>query len=116
LGYRGLHTFELSFEAYRAPADALIGGDALRGRGFYLQMEGFSQGRLQTAGRAVGLMQAAYESASRYANDRLVFGRPIAANQLARARLGNMAMHLHASRRLSYRAAEMVDGGGGRME
>ena len=40
----------------------LVGGEAGLGRGFYLQMEGFENGRLQTAARAVGLMQAAFEA------------------------------------------------------
>ena len=44
------------------PATHLIGGDAGLGRGFYLQMAGFENGRLQTAARAVGLMQAAFEA------------------------------------------------------
>ena len=48
------------------------------GRGFYYQMAGFENGRLQTAARAVGVMQAAYEAARQYADDRVVFGQPIA--------------------------------------
>ena len=44
------------------PTTASIGGDAGLGRGFYLTMEGFENGRLQTAARAVGVMQAAYEA------------------------------------------------------
>ena len=116
IGYRGMHTCELVFDRYQAPAEALIGGEAWLNRGFYLQMEGFSLGRLQTAGRAVGLMQAAYDDASQYASDRVVFGQPISDNQLARAKLGGMALHLHASRRLSYHAAELLDAGAGQME
>ncbi len=41
------------------------------GRGFYYQMAGFENGRLQTAARAVGVMQAAYEEARQYAADRV---------------------------------------------
>ena len=37
-------------------------------------MEGFENGRLQTAARAIGVMQAAYEAASEYAHNRTVFG------------------------------------------
>ena len=44
------------------------------GRGFYLQMEGFENGRLQTAARAIGVMQAAYDAALDYAHNRKVFG------------------------------------------
>ena len=67
LGYRGMHSFEVSFDRWRVPADHLVGGDAGVGNGFYLQMAGFDTGRLQTAARAIGVMQAAYEAARDYA-------------------------------------------------
>lgn len=116
IGYRGMHTFELVFERFRAPASALIGGDAWLNRGFYLQMEGFSMGRIQTAGRAVGVMQAALSSAISYVNTRHVFGKPIFDNQLIRAKIGRMALQTHASRQLSYRAARLLDQGRGQTE
>jgi len=113
IGYRGMHTFELHFEDYRLPADALVGAE---GRGFHLQMEGFATGRLQTAGRAVGVMQAALRDTVQYVGQRRVFGRPIAEQPLARAMLGRMAVRLHAGRQLSYHAAALIDGGGGQVE
>ena len=51
IGYRGMHSYELAFENWFVPSDALIGGDEGKGRGFYLQMRGFENGRLQTAAR-----------------------------------------------------------------
>jgi (2S)-methylsuccinyl-CoA dehydrogenase len=116
IGYRGMHTFELAFDRYVAPPESLIGGDEWLNRGFYLQLEGFGQGRLQTAARAVGLMQAARESAVAYTEQRIVFGRAVAANQLARSRLGEMAVAVEGARRLSYLAADLVDAGAGQME
>ena len=113
LGYRGLHTFELVFEDYRLPEDALLGAE---GRGFYLQMEGFATGRLQTAARAVGVMQAAVRDTLAYTSQRKVFGKPVAEQELARQMIGRMAVRLHASRRLSYAAARLVDAGGGQVE
>ena len=65
LGYRGMHSYEVAFDGWFVPDDCLIGGEAGLGRGFYYQMEGFENGRLQTAARAVGVMQAAYEAAAR---------------------------------------------------
>ena len=53
------------------------------GQGFYLQMEGFENGRLQTAARAVGLMQAAFEAGLAYAQERNVFGKPVFDYQLS---------------------------------
>ena len=113
LGYRGLHTFELVFEDYRLPADALVGEE---GRGFYLQMEGFATGRLQTAARAVGVMHAAVRDTLAYTAQRRVFGKPVAEHELARRLIGRMGVRLHASRRLSYAAATLYDEGGGQVE
>ena len=73
------------------------------GRGFYFQMAGFENGRLQTAARAVGVMQAAYEAARQYAQDRVVFGQPIAEYQLTQAKLGRMAFIIQAARQFSLR-------------
>ena len=70
IGYRGMHSYELAFENWWVPADNLIGGAEGEGRGFYLQMQGFENGRLQTAARAVGVMQAAYEAGLSYARNR----------------------------------------------
>ncbi|HKF77493.1 MAG TPA: acyl-CoA dehydrogenase family protein [Candidatus Dormibacteraeota bacterium] len=116
IGYRGMHTFELSFDRYVLPADALVGGDEWLNRGFYLQMEGFAMGRIQTAGRAVGVMQAALDAALAYTRERRVFGSPVFDHQLARAKLGAAAMRVQAARQLSYRAARLLDAGGGQVE
>ncbi|MGH9099931.1 MAG: acyl-CoA dehydrogenase family protein, partial [Acidimicrobiales bacterium] len=45
LGYRGMHSYELAFENWFVPRENLVGGDAGAGRGFYLQMQGFENGR-----------------------------------------------------------------------
>ena len=67
IGYRGMHSYEVSFSDWFVPAENLVGGEAGLGKGFYLQMEGFENGRLQTAARAVGLMQAAFDAGLAYA-------------------------------------------------
>jgi (2S)-methylsuccinyl-CoA dehydrogenase len=105
LGYRGMHSFEVSFADWLVPAENVVGGDAGIGKGFYLQMEGFENGRLQTAARAVGLMQAAFDAALGYARERVVFGRPVAAYQLTRVKLARMAALIQAGRQLSYDVA-----------
>jgi (2S)-methylsuccinyl-CoA dehydrogenase len=116
IGYRGMHTFELAFDHYRAPASSLLGGDEWLDRGFYLQMEGFGVGRVQTAARAVGLTQAALDDALRYARDRRVFGRAVADLELPAAMLGSMIARVSAARQLSYRAARLLDRGEGQVE
>jgi (2S)-methylsuccinyl-CoA dehydrogenase len=116
MGYRGMHTYELAFDRYNVPATALLGGDQWLNRGFYLQMEGFAVGRIQTAGRAVGVMQAALDDALAYTRERRAFGRSIAEFQLPRAMLGGAIVRVNAARQLSYRAASLLDGGDGQME
>ena len=116
IGYRGMHSYELALEDWWVPADHLIGETEGLGRGFYYQMEGFENGRLQTAARAVGVMQAAYEQALDYARNRTVFGSPIIDYQLTRAKLGRMAVLIQAGRQFAYRVAALMAKGGGATE
>jgi (2S)-methylsuccinyl-CoA dehydrogenase len=116
IGYRGMHSYELSFDGWLVGAAGLIGGEAGRGRGFYLQMEGFENGRLQTAARAVGVMQAAYEAACSYASARTVFGHPIGDYQLTQVKLTRMAAIIQASRQYMYTVAGLMAKGEGALE
>lgn len=116
IGYRGMHSYELALDNWFVPADNLIGGAAGEGRGFYYQMAGFENGRLQTAARAIGLMQAAYEAAKAYAEDRKVFGVAIADYQLTRAKLTRMAAIIQAGRQFAYSVGRMMAKGEGQME
>jgi (2S)-methylsuccinyl-CoA dehydrogenase len=116
IGYRGMHSYEVALEDWWVPADNLVGGDEGLGKGFYLQMAGFENGRLQTAARALGVMQAAYEAALEYAQNRKVFGENIYEYQLTQAKLGRMAMIIQASRQFSYRVATLMAQGQGAME
>jgi (2S)-methylsuccinyl-CoA dehydrogenase len=79
-------------------------------------MEGFENGRLQTAARAVGVMQAAYEAARDYARERVVFGRPIADYQLTQVKLARMAVLIQAARQFMYRVARLMAAGAGTLE
>ncbi len=116
IGYRGMHSYEIALENWWVPHANVIGGDAGLGKGFYYQMEGFENGRLQTAARAVGVMQAAYDAASDYAHNRTVFGNPISDYQLTKLKLGRMAVITQASRQFSYAVAKMMGKGEGAME
>ena len=108
-GYRGMHSYTLAFERWLVPAENLIGEKDGEGKGFYLQMQGFAAGRLQTGGRASGVAQAALEAAATYAGERKQFGRPIGDFQLTQYKLGRMATHLMAARQLTYAAARAMD-------
>ena len=108
-GYRGMHSFTLNFERWFVPTDNVVGGDDGIGKGFYLQMGGFSAGRLQTAGRACGVAQAALEKTAEYVTDRIQFGKPLIDFQLTQYKLGWMAVQLAAARAMTYSAAAAMD-------
>jgi (2S)-methylsuccinyl-CoA dehydrogenase len=116
IGYRGMHSYEIAFDGWFVPAENQVGLDDGLGKGFYYQMAGFENGRLQTAARAVGVMQAAYEEARQYARDRAVFGHPIAEYQLTQAKLGRMAVVIQAARQFAYEVARMMGRGEGLLE
>jgi (2S)-methylsuccinyl-CoA dehydrogenase len=116
LGYRGMHSYEVAFESWFVPDANLVGGEDGVGKGFYLQMQGFENGRLQTAARAIGVMQAAYEAAVEYARNRVVFGSPIVDYQLTRAKLARMAVLIQAARQFSYEVARLMSKGEGALE
>ena len=116
LGYRGMHSYEIAFENWFVPSANLVGGDDGVGRGFYSQMAGFENGRLQTAARALGVMQAAYEAASAYATNRVVFGQPIAGYQLTQAKLTRMAVLIQVARQFAYQVARLMAKGEGTLE
>ncbi len=109
LGYRGLDTCELIFEDFRIPTENLIGGE--ENRGFGQVMSGLETGRINVAARAVGVAQAAFDAAIRYAQQRESFGKPIAEHQAIQLMLANMATKVQAARLLTYDAAAKKDSG-----
>jgi hypothetical protein len=109
LGYKGVESCELAFDGYRAPAAAVLGGD--EGQGFAQMMKGLEIGRIQVASRALGVAQAAFDDALRYAQERESFGKPIWRHQSIGNYLADMATRLTAARQLVLHAAERYDAG-----
>jgi alkylation response protein AidB-like acyl-CoA dehydrogenase len=109
LGYKGIETCEVSFEDFRVPVANLMGG--VEGRGFQQVMSGLEVGRINIASRAVGVAQAAFEDAIRYAQERTTFGKPICEHQAIQLKLADMATKIEAARLLTRRAAGMKDRG-----
>jgi (2S)-methylsuccinyl-CoA dehydrogenase len=116
IGYRGMHSYEVAFDNWIVPKGNLIGGDGGLGKGFYLTVQGFENGRLQTAARALGVMQAAYEAALDYATNRIVFGTPVLDYELTQVKLGRMAVIIQAARQFMYNVARAMAKGEGTME
>ena len=108
LGYKGVESAEVCFEDFQIPAVNLIGRE---GEGFKYIMTGLEVGRVNIAARAVGVAQAAFEDALRYAQERETFGKPICEHQAIQLKLADMATKIEAARLLTYRAAAMKDSG-----
>lgn len=109
LGYKGVETTELSFEDARVPASAVLGGQ--EGRGFQHIMSALEVGRINVAARGVGVAQAAFDDAIRYAQQRHAFGVPIIQHQAQQIRLAEMATKIRAARLLTFDAARKKDAG-----
>ena len=116
IGYRGMHSFDLAFADFFVPDANVIGGEGGLGKGFYFTMSGMLGGRIQTAGRALGVMRAAMKAAIRYAKDRRVFGAPLIDYPLTQVKIAQMAARFAACRQLTYAVARELDRGEGRME
>ena len=109
LGYKGVETAEVIFDHVRVPAANLLG--EREGVGFKHAMSGLEVGRINVAARAVGVAQAAFEDAIKYAQQRRTFGQPIAQHQAIQFKLADMATGIEAARLLVEQAARKKDRG-----
>ncbi|KMS83959.1 acyl-CoA dehydrogenase family protein [Prauserella rugosa] len=109
LGYKGTESCEVVFDDVRVPAANLLGG--VEGRGMQQVLSALEVGRLNIAGRSLGIAQRAYDEALHYARDRRAFGKPIAEFQAIQIRLAEMATQLQAARLLTYWSADALDRG-----
>ena len=109
LGYRGMKEYEIRFEGFFVPSGALLGG--VEGRGFRQLMQTFESARIQTAARAIGVAQNAFELALAYAEDRMQFGKPIVVFPRIADKLVHMAVEIMSARQLTYAAARRKDEG-----
>jgi (2S)-methylsuccinyl-CoA dehydrogenase len=109
LGYRGMKEYEIAFDGFRLPANALLGG--IEGQGFKQLMETFESARIQTAARAVGVAQCAFELGLRYARERVQFGKTIIHFPRVADKLVMMAVEIHIARQITYFAGRAKDEG-----
>jgi len=109
LGYRGVDTSELIFDDYRISTNEVLGNE--EGQGFYQAMDALETGRINVAARAVGVADAAFEAAIKYAQQRETFGRPISSRQSIQNILADMATKIHAARLMTRDAAERKQNG-----
>jgi (2S)-methylsuccinyl-CoA dehydrogenase len=109
LGYRGMKEYEIAFDGFKIPADSLLGG--VEGQGFKQLMETFESARIQTAARAIGVAQCAFELGLRYAKERAQFGKTLIQFPRVADKLVMMAVEIHIARQIAYFAARAKDAG-----
>lgn len=107
LGYRGMKEYEIGFDAFPVPALNLLG--ETEGMGFKHLMATFESARIQTAARAVGVAQNAFELGLQYALDRAQFGQPIFNFPRVSNKLVMMAAEIVGIRQLTYYSARQKD-------
>jgi alkylation response protein AidB-like acyl-CoA dehydrogenase len=108
MGLRASDTADLIFEDCRIPAAHLLGE---AGQGFTIAMTALDGGRIGIAAQSLGVAQAAFDAAVRYAVEREQFGQPISKFQGLRWMFADMQTEIEAARQLTYSAAEMKDRG-----
>jgi (2S)-methylsuccinyl-CoA dehydrogenase len=109
IGYRGMKEYEIGFDGFKVKAGNLLGG--VEGQGFKHLMATFESARIQTAARAVGVAQNAFEAGLRYALDRQQFGQAIFGFPRVSNKLVMMAAELVGVRQLTYFSARQKDAG-----
>ena len=100
------HTAEVFFEDARIPADALIGEE---GKGFNYLLDGLNAERILIAGECVGDGRWFVRRAASYSSGRVVFGRPIGANQGVQFPIAHAHASLEAADLMRYKAAWLYD-------
>ena len=109
LGYRGMKEYELAFDGFAVKVENLLGG--VEGQGFKQLMQTFEAARIQTAARALGVAQGAFDLGLRYAQERIQFGKPLIAFPRVADKLAMMAAEIVIARQLTYFAAREKDAG-----
>ena len=110
LGYRGMKEYEMAFDDFKVKKENLLGEE--EGKGFKQMMETFEAARIQTAARALGVAQSAFETGMQYALDRVttnggsLYDKPRNASKIV-----SMVTEIMAARQLTYYAAKEKDKG-----
>lgn len=100
------HTFEVFYDDMRVPENALIGDE---GKGFRYLLDGLNAERIIIASEAIGDGRWFVDKAVQYANERVLFGKPIGANQGVQFPIALGFAHLEAADALRWKAAELFD-------
>lgn len=102
MGLKGSPTHAVNFDEVRVPLENLLGQE---GRGLHQTLATLDSGRIGIGALALGLAQAAFEEAIKYAKERETFGKPIAQHQAIQWMLADAATEIQAARWMVYWAA-----------
>ena len=108
MGRKAVDSNELFIDGLPVPVDDRIGDE---GRGFECILHGMNPERILIAAEAVGLGMCALSRATKYARERVVFGRPIGQNQAIQHPLARNWMELQAAWLMVMSAADLYDAG-----
>jgi alkylation response protein AidB-like acyl-CoA dehydrogenase len=108
LGIRASSTCELLFEDCIVPKSQILGEV---GKGYKIAIETLNEGRIGIGAQMLGVARGAWECASKYAQERKQFGKPISDFQGIQFQIAQMATEIEAARLMVYNAARMKDAG-----
>ncbi|UJA06034.1 acyl-CoA dehydrogenase [Acinetobacter johnsonii] len=108
LGLHASDTCQIALTDVRVHKSLLLGKE---GEGLKIALSNLEGGRIGIAAQAVGLARAALEEATRYAKERVAFGKPIFEQQAVSFRLASMATEIAAARQLVHQAARLKEAG-----
>ncbi|MBB4825745.1 alkylation response protein AidB-like acyl-CoA dehydrogenase [Sporosarcina luteola] len=108
MGLHASNTTELVMENVRVPKENLLGK---RGEGFRQFLVTLDGGRIGIGAMAVGIAQAAYDKALKYAKERKQFGKALAEFQVTQFKLADMALKIELARNMVYKASWLKDSG-----
>lgn len=108
LGLHASDTCQIALTDVRIHKSLMLGKE---GEGLNIALANLEGGRIGIAAQAVGLARAALEEATRYAKERITFGKPIFEHQTIAFRLASMATEIEAARQLVHYAARLKEAG-----
>ncbi|MFT3801010.1 MAG: acyl-CoA dehydrogenase family protein [Burkholderiaceae bacterium] len=108
MGQRSAHVAQIRLDDLRVRGDEVLGEV---GGGYKIVMSMLSDGRVAIAAQAVGVAQAALDAATRYARERIAYGRPIIELQAVGHRLAEMAAQVAVARQYYLHAARLIEAG-----
>ncbi len=106
MGLNSSNTTELILQGVQVPKDNLLGAE---GQGFKQFLATLDGGRIGIAAMAVGIAQAAFSRALKYAKERKQFGQAIISFQVTQFKLADMALKIELARNMLYKAAWLKD-------